>query len=59
MFASGFAAFLFEVVGVEEGGWISGARTAEECFMYARGEINGDGAKFETGQARVKARLFS
>jgi hypothetical protein len=44
-------------VEVEErevvGGWIRGARTEDECFMYARGEINGEGAKFEEGHESV------
>jgi len=35
------------------GGWMSGNNTAEECFTYARGEINGEGARFEAGQERV------
>lgn len=53
MFVSGFAVVPFGLVRVLEGGWISGDSTAEECFMYARGEISGDGARFEIGQLRV------
>lgn len=35
------------------GGWMSGNSTADECFTYARGEINGEGARFGAGQERV------
>ena len=52
MFVSAFVSF--EGVDIEVGGaWINGASIVEECFMYARGEISGDGARFETGQVRV------
>ena len=54
VFVSGVAVVSFDGMEVEEGGWINGVRIAEECFIYACGEINGDGAKFETGQVSVK-----
>lgn len=57
MFVSGFAVVPFGLVRVLEGGWISGDSTAEECFMYARGEISGDGARFEIGQLRVQPAI--